>query len=112
MDQQSTPAPAAPKSHYWIGAAMVVYRVGGLEKTRCFNVLVRTNNTFLNEKNLGFIQQAAQVRFNREMPPEISKKAKIIDVVTMSTSYIGLMSDEEFHMKRDKDGNIVEEPAS
>lgn len=78
---------------HWMATVNLIYRLGGIEKERVVNVLVRTINPYLNQASLQSIQQQAQIQA-REYN-KIPKKAEIIDVI-ISVSMLGTMTDAQF----------------
>lgn len=85
----------AEKVHYFLFATQVLYAREGLERTRNFNVMLPTENDFVNRKGLGLAQQQAQVRFYTEF--DTHRTAEIKDVFILSISHLGAMTEAEFH---------------
>jgi hypothetical protein len=83
------------KKHYFLMAAVVVYQRESLERQKPLNVLMTSDTQTINRSQLGRAQQQAQVRFFTEFDKE--RKANVVDVFMQSVSYLGEMTEEEFH---------------
>lgn len=83
------------KKHYFLMAAVVIYQRESLERQKPLNVLLTSNTQTINRSQLGRAQQQAQVRFFTEFDKE--RKANVVDVFMQSVSYLGEMTDKEFH---------------
>ena len=91
----SEPIKKEPRSHYWLIPITLVYRLGVTEKQRPVNVLLRTNNQYLNLPSIGRAQQLAQMQARENKI--IEEKAVVVDAVINGASYIGCMTDDEFN---------------
>lgn len=78
---------------HWMATVTIYYRLGGIERDRKVNVLVRTINPYLNQQSLGQIQQQAQIQAMEYK--KIPKKAEVVDVI-VSVSMLGTMTNAEF----------------
>lgn len=90
------------KKHFWIAAVQMVFTVGKDDKAqhfeRGFNTLLGTTVKQITRKNLAEIQETARQRFLKEtFPEEIPVDLLIRDAFIMNISYLGNMSDAEFH---------------
>ena len=83
------------KKHYFLLAALVVYQRDKLERQKPLNVLITSDTATVNRSQLGRAQQQAQVRFFTEFDRE--RKSEVVDVFIQSVSYLGEMSEQEFH---------------
>ena len=83
------------KKHYFLMAAVVVYQRESLERQKPLNVLMTSDTQTINRSQLGRAQQQAQVRFFTEFDKE--RKANVVDVFMQSVSYLGEMTEKEFH---------------
>lgn len=83
------------KKHYFLLAALVVYQRDKLERQKPLNVLISSNTATVNRSLLGRAQQQAQVRFFTEFDRE--QKSEVVDVFVQSVSYLGEMTEKEFH---------------
>lgn len=99
------------KKHYFLLAALVVYQRDKLERQKPLNVLIPSDTATVNRGQLGRAQQQAQVRFFTEFDRE--RKSEVVDVFVQSVSYLGEMTDKEFHAEFYIDPNAPEqaEPA-
>ena len=99
------------KKHYFLLAALVVYQRDKLERQKPLNVLISSNTATVNRSLLGRAQQQAQVRFFTEFDRE--QKSEVVDVFVQSVSYLGEMTEKEFHAEFYIDPNAPEqaEPA-
>lgn len=100
------------KKHYFLLAALVVYQRDKLERQKPLNVLIASDTATVNRSQLGRAQQQAQVRFFTEFDHE--RKSEVVDVFVQSVSYLGEMTEKEFHVEFYTDPNAPEavEPAS
>lgn len=89
--------PSAKKNHFYLVAAMVTFNIEGEEGTRShmLNTMIKTKDNFVSLENLGRAQQAVQMRLAGILG-EDSAKSNVIDVVVMSVSYMGYMSEKDF----------------
>ena len=83
------------KKHYFLLAALVVYQRDKLERQKPLNVLIPSDTATVNRGQLGRAQQQAQVRFFTEFDRE--RKSEVVDVFVQSVSYLGEMTEKEFH---------------
>ena len=99
------------KKHYFLLATLVVYQRDKLERQKPLNVLIPSDTASVNRSQLGRAQQQAQVRFFTEFDRE--RKSEVVDVFVQSVSYLGEMTDKEFHAEFYIDPNAPEqaEPA-
>ena len=99
------------KKHYFLLAALVVYQRDKLERQKPLNVLIPSDTATVNRSQLGRAQQQAQVRFFTEFDRE--RKSEVVDVFVQSVSYLGEMTEKEFHAEFYIDPNAPEpvEPA-
>lgn len=99
------------KKHYFLMAAVVIYHRESWERQKTLNVLLTSDTQTINRSQLGRAQQQAQVRFFTEFDKE--RKADVVDVFMQSVSYLGEMTDKEFHAEFYVDPNAPEpvEPA-
>lgn len=99
------------KKHYFLLAALVVYQRDKLERQKPLNVLIPSDTATVNRGQLGRAQQQAQVRFFTEFDRE--RKSEVVDVFVQSVSYLGEMTDKEFHAEFyiDPDAPVQAEPA-
>lgn len=65
------------------------------EGSRSLNVLIASKNGYVARSDLERAQFQTQVRFMNEFDPE--REYKITDVFIGSISYLGHMTEEEFH---------------
>ena len=100
------------KKHYFLLAALVVYQRDKLERQKPLNVLIPSDTATVNRSQLGRAQQQAQVRFFTEFDRE--RKSEVVDVFVQSVSYLGEMTEKEFHAEFYIDPNApgAVEPAS
>ena len=94
------------KKHYFLLAALVVYQRDKLERQKPLNVLIPSDTATVNRSQLGRAQQQAQVRFFTEFDRE--RKSEVVDVFVQSVSYLGEMTDKEFHAEFYVDPNAPE----
>lgn len=99
------------KKHYFLLAALVVYQRDKLERQKPLNVLIPSDSATVNRSQLGRAQQQAQVRFFTEFDRE--RKSEVVDVFVQSVSYLGEMTEKEFHAEFyvDPDAPVQAEPA-
>ena len=99
------------KKHYFLLAALVVYRRDNLERQKPLNILITSDTATVNRSQLGRAQQQAQVRFFTEFDRE--RKSEVVDVFVQSVSYLGEMTEKEFHAEFYVDPNAQQqaEPA-
>lgn len=99
------------KKHYFLLAALVVYQRDKLERQKPLNVLIPSDTATVNRSQLGRAQQQAQVRFFTEFDRE--RKSEVVDVFIQSVSYLGEMTEKEFHAEFYIDPNAPQqaEPA-
>ncbi len=83
------------KKHYFLMAAVVVYQRENLERHKMLNLLMTSDTQTINRSQLGRAQQQAQVRFFTEFDKE--RKSNVVDVFMQSVSYLGEMTEKEFH---------------
>lgn len=100
------------KKHYFLLATLVVYQKDKLERQKPLNILIPSATATVNRSQLGRAQQQAQVRFFTEFDRE--RKSEVVDVFVQSVSYLGEMTEKEFHAEFYSDPNATEqaEPAS
>lgn len=98
------------KKHYFLLAALVVYQRDKLERQKPLNVLIPSDTATVNRSQLGRAQQQAQVRFFTEFDRE--RKSEVVDVFVQSVSYLGEMTEKEFHAEFyvDPDAPVAAEP--
>ena len=65
------------------------------------NGVITTKEPVIGAHDLGRAQQTLQMLFMQKIPADQHKDLKIIDVVIMSISPMGYMTDERFHKKPD-----------
>ncbi len=94
------------KKHYFLLAALVVYQRDKLERQKPLNVLIPSDTATVNRSQLGRAQQQAQVRFFTEFDRE--RKSEVVDVFVQSVSYLGEMTEKEFHAEFYIDPNAPE----
>lgn len=94
------------KKHYFLLAALVVYQRDKLERQKPLNVLITSDTATVNRSQLGRAQQQAQVRFFTEFDTE--RKSQVTDVFVQSVSYLGEMTEQEFHGEFYVDPNASE----
>ena len=99
------------KKHYFLLAALVVYQRDKLERQKPLNILIPSDTATVNRSQLGRAQQQAQVRFFTEFDRE--RKSEVVDVFVQSVSYLGEMTEKEFHAEFyvDPDAPVQAEPA-
>lgn len=95
------------KKHYFLLAALVVYQRDKLERQKPLNVLIPSDTATVNRSQLGRAQQQAQVRFFTEFDRE--RKSEVVDVFVQSVSYLGEMTEKEFHAEFYVDPNAPAE---
>ena len=98
------------KQHYFLLAVQVIYQKDKLERSRNFNILITSNTKTVNRAQLGRAQQQAQVRYFTEFDSE--QKSNVVDVFIQGVSYLGEMSEAEFHGEFDYPGKPQPEPAA
>ena len=98
------------KQHYFLLAAQVIYQKDKLERSRNFNILIMSNTKTVNRAQLGRAQQQAQVRYFAEFDSE--QKSNVVDVFIQGVSYLGEMSEAEFHGEFDYPGKPEAEPVT
>ena len=96
------------KKHYFLLAAQVIYQKDKLERSRNFNILIMSNTKTVNRAQLGRAQQQSQVRYFTEFDSE--QKSNVVDVFIQGVSYLGEMSEAEFHGEFDYPGKPEPEP--
>ena len=96
------------KKHYFLLAAQVIYQKDKLERSRNFNILIMSDTKTVNRAQLGRAQQQAQVRYFTEFDSE--QKSNVVDVFIQGVSYLGEMSEAEFHGEFDYPGKPEPEP--
>lgn len=97
------------EKHYFLLATLVVYQKDKLERNKPLNILVTSDEQFVTRTQLGRAQQQAQVRFFTEFDTE--RKSQVTDVFVQSVSYLGEMTEQEFHGEFYVDPN-AEAPAT
>ena len=96
------------KKHYFLLAAQVIYQKDKLERSRNFNILIMSDTKTVNRAQLGRAQQQAQVRYFTEFDSE--QKSNVVDVFIQGVSYLGEMTEAEFHGDFDYPGKPEPEP--
>ena len=96
------------KKHYFLLAAQVIYQKDKLERSRNFNILITSDTKTVNRAQLGRAQQQAQVRYFTEFDSE--QKSNVVDVFIQGVSYLGEMTEAEFHGEFDYPGKPEPEP--
>lgn len=96
------------KHNYFLLSAMVIYQKDKLERSRNFNILLSSDKRIVTRAQLGRAQQQAQVRFFTEFDSD--RKSEIMDVYIQSVSYLGEMTEAEFHEDFDYPGKPQPEP--
>ena len=96
------------KQHYFLLAAQVIYQKDKLERSRNFNILITSNTKTVNRAQLGRAQQQSQVRYFTEFDSE--QKSNVVDVFIQGVSYLGEMTEAEFHGDFDYPGKPETEP--
>lgn len=94
MEQKPNDPFEGQRRLYWLAVCNIIYRVGGVERSRMVNVLTVTSGDQITAQILGRINQSAQVQALEQ--EKIPKKAEIVDVVNMGFSLLGLMAPAEF----------------
>lgn len=94
--------PSAKKSHYYILSAMIIFVMEGDEsgnpRSHMLNTMIKSPDPHINLERLGRAQQAVQLRM-AEILGEDAPKSTVVDVVIMSISPLGYMSDKEFNAR-------------
>lgn len=90
------------KKHYYLVSALVVYQKDKLERTKPLNVLMPVNNNLFGRTELAIAQRQVHIRFIKEYDPE--GKAEVLDIYNQSISYLGEMTEAEFHGEFDYPG--------
>ena len=98
------------KKHYFLLAVQVIYQKDKLERSRNFNILIMSDTKTVNRAQLGRAQQQAQVRYFTEFDSE--QKSNVVDVFIQGVSYLGEMSEAEFHGEFDYPGKPEAEPVT
>lgn len=96
------------KQHYFLLAAQVIYQKDKLERSRNFNILIASEQPFVNRAQLGRAQQQAQVRYFTEF--DTDQKSTVVDVFIQSVSNLGEMTEAEFHAGFNYPGKPEPEP--
>lgn len=96
------------KLHYFIIAAQVIYQRDKLERSKPMNFLLASKTQTVTRRQLAQAQHALQVKFLSEIAPD--GKSQITDVFTQSISYLGEMTEAEFHGEFDYPGKPAPEP--
>ena len=87
--------------NYFMFSATVVGQVFGASYSRTFNVLVtkdKEEDLKFTMKDLGYVQQVAQLRLSRHLAEDY-KSFITEDVVVNSMVFLGTMTQEEFEGK-------------
>lgn len=79
---------------WWMASVDIVYRTGGLERSRGVNVLFTTATDYINEATIGNINVAAQKQALQLK--KIPEKAVIVDAVIRGFSMLGIMTASQF----------------
>ena len=98
------------KKHYFLLAVQVIYQKDKLERSRNFNILIMSDTKTVNRAQLGRAQQQSQVRYFTEFDSE--QKSNVVDVFIQDVSYLGEMSEAEFHGEFDYPGKPEAEPVT
>ena len=98
------------KKHYFLLAAQVIYQKDKLERSRNFNILIMSDTKTVNRAQLGRAQQQSQVRYFTEF--DSKQKSNVVDVFIQGVSYLGEMSEAEFHGEFDYPGKPEAEPVT
>ena len=98
------------KKHYFLLAVQVIYQKDKLERSRNFNILIMSDTKTVNRAQLGRAQQQSQVRYFTEFDSE--QKSNVVDVFIQGVSYLGEMSEAEFHGEFDYPGKPEAEPVT
>lgn len=87
------------RRHYWIYAAQILFKDSKGDYQRSLNTLLPTDNKYVTRKDLARAQEATQVKFFQKTFPEnqIPIDVQVVDLFTVSISYLGFMSQKEFN---------------
>lgn len=103
MSEANDPVPkAAPdpnmKFFYFLACGQTVFLRDGSKVVEVLtsNTLVITETPNVKARDIGRVQQALQMNCHKKMNEQESKPVKIIDVVILSISSLGNMSQQEF----------------
>lgn len=84
-----------PQHHWLVAGQIVVKYKDGEQKETNMNALILTQRKAFTKQDIGKAQQALQLRFYKEVPQD--PDTEVIDVFMVSVSYLGLMSQKDFH---------------
>lgn len=105
MSEANDPVPlAAPdanmKFFYFLACGQTVFLRDGSKVVEVLtsNTLVISETQTVKARDIGRVQQALQMNCHKKMAEQEPKPVKIIDVVIMSISFLGHMSQSEFEI--------------
>lgn len=81
------------RSLYFMAAVLAIYEKEGAQKQRHMNILLNLPSPHINKDALANIQRGAMARLTAENGVEA---ADVKDVIILSTSLLGAMTQEEF----------------
>jgi hypothetical protein len=107
MSKAPTTSGVGKRQHYWLMAGTIMFAdkdKNHFEKT--LNTLLVGDHDNITRHDLGKIQQGLQMRlinetFHGQMPAEV----QILDVVILGGTYLGRMTEAEFHKGFEADGS-------
>lgn len=91
----------ANKRHYHMACAQVIFREKDIEDSAPQMVMVNVINYSAETRNLNAdslrkMQIGAQQQFAQKMGVEYLAKTAVVDIVFLSSSYLGFMTEKEF----------------
>jgi hypothetical protein len=96
--------PSAKKNHFYLVAGMVIFNIEGdgegQTRSHMLNTMIKSPENQGTLERLGRAQQAIQMRLAGILG-EDAAKSTVVDVVIMSISYMGYMSDKEFDPRQE-----------
>lgn len=92
---EAAKAPEKQSLHYFLFSTRVVYVRDKVERGRDLNVLIAGQKGFISRADLDRVQMQAQARFFNEFDQK--RETKVVDVYIASVSYLGFMTEEQFH---------------
>lgn len=97
------------EKHHYLIAGQVMLTHGDDEALNAvfLNAVITTEEFVIGAHDIGRAQQSLQMLFFKKVPPEDQSLIKIVDVVVMSITYLGYMTDERF-LKKPNDVELKE----
>lgn len=85
------------KKHFYLVSGSVMFAAEDNVGSVTLNAVVSNSTPTMAVRQIGRAQQSLQMNFWQKVDPSEAAKTKVLDVVILSVSYLGEMTEEEFH---------------